>query len=706
MTSHTFDRRLVAVGRSLDPGEVQRSLLVAIREIAGTERNLVLLRDGEGRWASGVWDGFEMSPRDGDLAPWVAHPAFSVAVTATGAILLEPTNGAGAGRASPLAEVRAGLVVALRGEVGVVGVLLAGSEWPRVFTLDDRERLEALADHAGLAIDHARRHAEVTARSHRLVALAQATHRLSGHRPWGELLAAIAEEARQLLGAAASACRVLEGDELATAISAGDVDLVAGVPRLKVGEGLCGLVAARGTAIRVADIGDAAWQDMANGGDLARRGVRACLAVPLMARDQVVGVLSVYATERGRFDEDDEALLAGFAGHAAAAVENSRLVQQLLHAERLAAVGRIVAGVAHELNNPLAVVIGTADLLRREALESRVDERLRRISGQAQRAVKIVRSLLALARKQPTTWTTVDVNTLIEETLELEGYQFRSERVSVVRDLAPDLPGLLADANQLQQVLTNLFLNALEAMRESRGHGTLTVSTRATGADRVTVTVADDGPGIAPGNIDRVFEPFFTTKKEQKGTGLGLSICRQIVETHRGQIRVESRPDAGTTFTVELPVSRDGVERPTEPDRVGSRSREGVSVLLVEDERVVGDLLAEFLTLEGHQVDRAANGREALVLVQRREYALIVSDVRMPDLDGPALYRELSTVNPLLTRRMLFVTGDVMSPETRRFLDETRLAYLEKPFGIAEFHAAIRSVLDRQACTPHPAKSA
>ena len=453
----------------------------------------------------------------------------------------------------------------------------------------------------------------------------------------------------------------------------------------------------------MADIEDAAWPSVADSGDLARRGVRSCLAVPLMVRDQVVGVLAVYATERGRFDEDDEALLAGFAGHAAAAVENSRLVQQLLHAERLAAVGRIVAGVAHELNNPLAVVIGTADLLRRETLESRIDERLRRISGQAQRAVKIVRSLLALARKQPTTWTTVDVNTLIEETLELEGYQFRSERVSVVRDLAPDLPGILADADQLQQVLTNLFLNALEAMRESRGHGTLTVSTRATGADRVTVTVADDGPGIAAGDLERVFEPFFTTKKEQKGTGLGLSICRQIVETHRGRIRVESRPGAGTTFTVELPISREGVERATEPDRVDGRPREGVPVLLVEDERVVGDLLAEFLTLEGHQVDRAANGREALDLVRRREYALIVSDVRMPDLDGPAFYRELGTVNPLLTRRMLFVTGDVMSPETRRFLDETRLAYLEKPFGLGEFHAAIRSVLDRQACSPRPA---
>ena len=129
-------------------------------------------------------------------------------------------------------------------------------------------------------------------------------------------------------------------------------------------------------------------------------------------------------------------------------------------------------------------------------------------------------------------------------------------------------------------------------------------------------------------------------------------------------------------------------------------------MLLVEDERVVGDLLAEFIALEGHQVDRASNGREALDLVWGRPYALIVSDVRMPDLDGPSLYRELATVNADLTRRMLFVTGDVMSPDTRRFLEECRLTYLEKPFGIAEFHGAIRAILAQGAPPARIARTA
>ena len=708
MTLGELDRRIALLGRSLDLAEVLQNLLCAVREVAGTDRNLVLLCDAGGSLTLGGADGFRSATLDDRRAGWTAHPAFAVAArAAAGAVAWEPANGTGAGSDAPLSEVRAGLVLPLPNEHGVVGVLLAGSSRARSFSTGDRRQLETLAGQAGIALAHARRYAEATARNRRLATLAEATHRLSGHRPWEELLPAIAGEALQLLSATTAACRLVEGDELSTAVSAGEGARMVWTPRVRMGEGLCGLVAARGAAIRLADVGEDAWKAVAGCRDLAAAGIRAYLGVPLLARDQVVGVLSVYSREAGSFGEEDEALLVGLASHAAVAIENSRLVQELLHAERLAAVGRIVAGVAHELNNPLAVVIGTADLLRREGVESRVDERLRRIGGQAQRAVKIVRSLLALARKQPTTWAATDVNALIEETLELEGYQFRSARVTVVRELASDVPGILADANQLQQVFTNLFLNALEAMREARGHGTLTVTTRCPDGEQVVVTVSDDGPGIPPRDIDRVFDPFFTTKKEQKGTGLGLSICRQIVETHRGRLRVQSESGAGTTFVVELPVRKDDVRRLVEPVREASRPRASQSVLLVEDERVVGDLLAEFLTLEGHRVDRAANGREALALVGQREYALIVSDVRMPDLDGPALYRELAIVNPLLTRRMLFVTGDVMSPQTRRFLDESRLAYLEKPFGIGEFHAAIRALLDRETCAvPHSAKTA
>jgi len=707
MTTPGLEHLLGRVSRSLELADVLSELLRAARELAGTERNLVLLCDADGSLVPRSWDGFPAEPSPAPARGWM-HPAFTDARTAPGPIPLEPASASGAGVASPLAEVRAGLVAALRLGNRFLGVLLAGAATPRAFTVAERQRLGALADHAAIAVEHAQRYAEATRRSHRLAAVLELGHGLTSHRPCEELLQVIVDEAMRLVGATGAACRLLEGNELTMAASAGTAAEIAVAPPLKAGEGLCGLVVARGAAIRVPDLRGEGGRAAAECAQLARRGLRAYLGVPLLTRDRVVGVLSVSSTECGRFDEDDVRLLAGLADQAAVAVEAAGLVQQLVHAERLAAVGRIVAGVAHELNNPLAVVIGTADLLQREGVDARVAERLRRIGGQAQRAVQIVRSLLGLARKQPASCASVDVNRLIEETLELEVYQLRSAHVAVVRDFAPELPTIMADPNQLQQVFINLLLNAVEAMREARGRGTLTVATHlGVGAERIVVTVSDDGPGVAPRDLGRIFEPFFTTKRDEKGTGLGLSICRQIVENHHGTIRVDSQLGTGATFTLELPIARDAAHRQTEPAPPAVPARPGVRVLLVEDDRVVGDLLAEFLSLDGHQVDRAANGREALDLVRRREYALIVSDVRMPYVDGPALYRELASASPHLARRMLFVTGDVIRPETRRFLEESRLLFLEKPFGIGEFLVAIHGVLDEQTLsTSRRAKTA
>jgi signal transduction histidine kinase/ActR/RegA family two-component response regulator len=566
-----------------------------------------------------------------------------------------------------------------------------------VTTVADGEGRAALGEAAADTRGHAEGPTERATPSRPADLLLALAQRLAGSRPEEDLLRVVVEEAIALVGATAAGCRLVDGDALATTAWAGAFEGLATAPHIKADEGLCGLVASRGVALRLADV--EREPEMAGSAELARLGVRAYLGVPLLVRDRVVGVLSVYSSERGRFHEDDARLLGGLAAQATLALENARLVQQLLHAERLAALGRIVAGVAHELNNPLSVVLGTAELLRREGVDTPVADRLRRITGQAQRAVRIVRSLLSLARKQPASRAPVDVNRLIDETLELEGYQFRSSRVAVVRDLAPQLPPILADPHQLQQVFTNLFLNALEAMRERGGQATLTVASRV-GADRVVVSISDEGPGIAPRDLARVFEPFFTTKRDQKGTGLGLSICRQIVESHHGAIRVESPPGTGATFTVELPIATEGAGGTGQPAPEARAASRGQPVLLVEDDRVVADLLAEFLALDGHQVDRAANGREALELVGRRDYALIVTDIRMPDVDGPALYRELATASPPLTRRILFVTGDVISPETRRFLEETRLVYLEKPFGIGEFHAAVRAILDSPGRKP------
>jgi signal transduction histidine kinase len=419
----------------------------------------------------------------------------------------------------------------------------------------------------------------------------------------------------------------------------------------------------------------------------------ASLAIPVGAQGRALGLLIVPAPDRPLAD-GEEAALRALADLAGAALENLRLTGELLHAQRLSTVGRMVAGIAHELNNPLAVILGTLDLLRHEVTADRTAERLGRVSAQAQRAVKIVRTLLALARKRPAQQVAVDLNDVVAETLELAAYDLKHADIRIVERFRDDLPAVTGDRDQLQQVFTNLVLNASQAIRESGRGGTLTVTTdvdRITG--RAVVTVADSGPGIRPEHLTRVFEPFFTTKPDGQGTGLGLAICRRIVENHGGRISVASRQGGGAEFTVELPAGRPvhapGPDAPPDPAPAGP----GVRVLVVEDEPLVADMVEDLLALEGHQVDRATNGREALERVQSRAYALIVSDVRMPDLSGSAFYRELTRLNPAMARRVVFVTGDVVSPETRAFLDETGLTYLEKPFPINDFQSAVRRAL-------------
>jgi signal transduction histidine kinase/DNA-binding response OmpR family regulator len=424
-------------------------------------------------------------------------------------------------------------------------------------------------------------------------------------------------------------------------------------------------------------------------------GAEAVCAIRLQVEGRPVGVLLSVAGTGRRFSKADEALIRRLADHAAMAVANAHLMEQLLHAERLATVGRMVAGVAHELNNPLAVIMGTVELVAHLGRDERVADRLGRVSAEARRATKIVRTLLALARKQPAERGPVCVNALLTSTLELTAYYVRHTDIQIVRELREDLPPVLADPDQLQQVFTNLFLNASQAMREAEGPRTLTVVTDLDAAsERVRVTVADTGPGIRPEHLPRVFEPFFTTKGNGDGTGLGLAICRRIVEQHGGRVTAESRPGAGARFTVDLPAARQAVPstRPTPPADDG-KPGPALHVLLVEDDPLVGDMLEDILTLDGHQVDRATNGREALARLRAARYAVIVSDVKMPGLSGTALYQELLRIDPALARRVIFVTGDVMAADTRSFLDDTGALYLAKPFAVADFKAVLRRAL-------------
>ena len=371
------------------------------------------------------------------------------------------------------------------------------------------------------------------------------------------------------------------------------------------------------------------------------------------------------------------------------------LHQQLLQAEKLAALGQTISGVAHELNNPLATILTSSERLAAKPMEPELRRAFETILGEAERAAKIVRNLLTFARKRNTTRTLVDVNQVVRDTLGLRAYEQRLASISTTEALAAGLPPVFADPHQIQQVLLNLVINAEQAMVSAHGHGTLVVrSWQDPERDLVLVEVNDDGPGVSGEAMSRIFDPFFTTKHVGQGTGLGLTVAYAIVQEHGGRIRVDSRPGEGASFVIELPTSGTGVRaasrRPDPPTRdIGG----GARVLLVDDEPRLAAAVADALGDAGFQVDQAHDGADALDRVHAKDDDHIICDLRMPRVDGPAFYRAIAASSPPLVRRLIFVTGDVAGTEAGRFLEESGCRWLTKPFRLADLLRLAREVL-------------
>ncbi len=368
--------------------------------------------------------------------------------------------------------------------------------------------------------------------------------------------------------------------------------------------------------------------------------------------------------------------------------------QRLLQSEKVATMGALLAGVAHELNNPLAVVMGYAQMLTEDTTGSPLARRAEKISAAAERCVRIVRNFLALARQRPAERTDVDLNQVIREALEMLAYELRTDNVDVTVDLADGLPILSGDAHQLHQVLVNLVANAHHAMRRQAGHRRITIATRLDGARRrVQLTVADTGPGIPAEIRAKVFEPFFTTKPAGEGTGLGLSLCQRIIEDHGGTIALDSEPARGTTFGIELPVlerthAAAGVPLAESLSPVGPKR-----ILVIDDEPEIAEILTDLLSAAGHHVDVAGDGAAALEQVARHPYDLVLSDTKMPNLDGVGFYWELERRFPALCRRLVFLTGDVLDRDKREFLESIPVPSLTKPFDVADVRRLVHRML-------------
>jgi len=366
---------------------------------------------------------------------------------------------------------------------------------------------------------------------------------------------------------------------------------------------------------------------------------------------------------------------------------------QMAQAQKLAAIGELVAGVAHELNNPLTGILGFAHLLLQKGLEAAMRDDLEKIAGEARRAARIVRNLSAFSREASSSRLSrrpVDIEDLIRKTLELRGYQLNVSGIDVVLELAGDLPRTAADPDELQQVFLNIINNAEQAMAGRGSRKSLVIRTARSRSGGIRIQVRDSGAGIPEKVMDRIFEPFFTTKESGRGTGLGLSVCYGIVQAHGGSIGVANHPDGGAVFTVELPVcaAPEGEESEEEREEAAV-SVPPCAILVVDDEPVVAAYVERVLAEEGHRVTVCEEGAEALAMLGKAEFDLIVCDLKLPDMSGREIYEKAVEMRAEARDRFVFLTGDTLGPETGEFLSRHRLPWLEKPVLPEELKRAI-----------------
>ena len=380
--------------------------------------------------------------------------------------------------------------------------------------------------------------------------------------------------------------------------------------------------------------------------------------------------------------------------------ELKRLEEQLIQAEKLAAMGQMLAGVAHELNNPLTAILGVTELLRdTNSGDENTKRQLDLTHRQARRAARIVQNLLEFSRPATPQRKPLDVNTIVERTLQLQDHSLRRNNIQVDFSTQPDLPPVIGDANQLIQVFLNLLSNAEQAIREVRDSGRIQLRLGRIGG-HICLTVQDDGVGIAPEALPKLFDPFYTTKRPGGGTGLGLSICMSIVREHGGSIDVETLPAGGSAFTVYLPVAPE--EAAAAPDagpapETVPEAREilkGRSILVLDDEESIRMLLDEGLSAQGMHVDGAASPREAIELARERTYDVILCDLNL-SASGFAAGGQEATEQILSASRgnkpvVIFMSGDLVDPASAKPGAPPRL---QKPFRVSDVLAILRETL-------------
>ena len=464
--------------------------------------------------------------------------------------------------------LRSYISVPLKSKDKVLGVMDVITRGPRRFTPRDVELLASIGNQIGVTIENARLFEETRRRLRESEALFQVGKAITSVLDLEKLLQLIINSAVETIGPAERGVIHLLDEasgELHPKALAGKALGLLREKKMRIGEGIAGLAIEEEETINVPDI-EADPHFLRLGGP---QEYKSLLVAPLIIGEKKIGTISVESGEVDAFGPDDERLLTTLASQAAIAIENARLFDdlnraykelattqaQLFQSAKLSAIGELAAGVAHEISNPLTTIIGDIQLLLQKMKPGQPGyESAKAIERAGWRANKVIRNLLSFSRQEEYDFAPTDINDTIESALSLIAYQIERANIRIDKDLASDLPPVLASAHHLEEVWINLLLNARDAIPEGQ-EGEIRISSRLDKPSRsLRVLISDNGCGIRPEHLERLFEPFFTTKDRSKGTGLGLYISYNIIEQHRGSIQVESEVGKGTTFIITLPT--------------------------------------------------------------------------------------------------------------------------------------------------------
>ncbi len=454
--------------------------------------------------------------------------------------------------------------------------------------------------------------------------------------------------------------------------------------------------------------------------EVLRRAVQAerlksWLWVVLWRKEKILGVLATSSRTIREFTRSEQSVMIAVGRQLATTIEKVQLYnetrqayedlrrtqEQLLQSEKMSAVGQLISGVAHELNNPLTAILGYTQLLESEKVDPRVEEFIVKLRKQAQRTQRIVQNLLSFARQQTPKRLHVDLRSVLEDTIALRDYDLKVNNIVVERNFEPALPSVVADPHQLEQVYLNIINNAADAMLESGRGGRLQISIFTENGNAVTA-FHDSGTGLF--DPKHVFDPFYTTKGVGKGTGLGLSICYGIVKEHGGEITAQNHSSGGALIEVRLPLAV-GEKPVTERDRIVARreSRLEGRVLLVDDEEAVLDFEREVLTAAGLKVSIALSGEDAVSLLkEEQDFDIVLLDSKIPGRwSSEDFFRWIEQNRPDLVPRTVLALSNVSDPVVRAFVDATKIICLVKPFEVSDLLAIARRVLRRARTASH-----